>query len=214
MRWGKEQEHPRHSVSSQFFFNWNFFQPNDMTSLNRSCWSKCPTPFEYDEDILPPIPDYFTAPFSRDRAKQFVYFIYFFNFSMFIWICLFNCCYFYICVKYVRKQNTLFNILLVMTWCWNVMYTHAFLNVFSYRFIIEDEDNFFSPAERSLLVYQVLERCVFENNTDSSKNKFGVWTFNSFCFVFVLYIANTGEDYFVLYFNQKCFVKKKNASFL
>lgn len=85
--------------------------PNDMTSLNRSCWSKCPTPFEYDKDILPPIPDYFTAPFSRDRAKQF---------------------------------------------------------------IIEDEDNFFSPAERSLLVYQVLERCVFENNTDSSKNKFGI----------------------------------------
>lgn len=124
-------------------------------------------------------------------------------------------------VTFISVSNMFENRILFLTFCWSwldvgmLCTLHAFLNVFSYRFIIEDEDNFFSPAERSLLVYQVLERCVFENNTDSSKNKFGVWTFNSFCFVFVfvLYIANTGEDYFMLYFNQKCFAKKNMPAF-
>ncbi|XP_035826885.1 anoctamin-4 [Aplysia californica] len=43
---------------------------NDMSEKFETCWSKCPTPFDYDEDILPEIPDYFTAPFSRAREQQ------------------------------------------------------------------------------------------------------------------------------------------------
>ncbi|GFO42122.1 anoctamin [Plakobranchus ocellatus] len=45
---------------------------NDMTEKFDSCWSKFPTPFDYDESILPEIPDFFTAPFSRQRERQFI----------------------------------------------------------------------------------------------------------------------------------------------
>lgn len=82
---------------------------NDLMESITSCWSKCPTPFDYDQDILPALPDYFTAPFSRQRAEQF---------------------------------------------------------------IIQDEETFFSSAQRSLLVYQVLSRCPFDN-TDP-KRIFGI----------------------------------------
>ncbi|KAK7492990.1 hypothetical protein BaRGS_00015720, partial [Batillaria attramentaria] len=85
--------------------------PNDMMTEAESCWTKCPTPFDYDESILPPLPEYFTAAFSREREDQFV---------------------------------------------------------------IEDRDTFFSTAQRSLLVYQLLQRCVFEDHGDKTKNKFGI----------------------------------------
>jgi hypothetical protein len=39
------------------------------------------------------------------------------------------------------------------------------------RFIIEDQDTFFSPAQRSLLVYQLLQRCPYDNT--EPKSKFG-----------------------------------------
>lgn len=84
---------------------------NDMAEQADSCWTKCPTPFDYDEEILPPLPDYFTAAFSRSRENQF---------------------------------------------------------------IIDDKDKFFTTAQRSLLVYQVLQRCVFEDHGDKTKNKFGI----------------------------------------
>ena len=45
--------------------------------------------------------------------------------------------------------------------------------VFFYRFVIESKDTFFSPAQRSLLVYQILLRCVFEDHAEKSKCKFG-----------------------------------------
>ena len=38
-----------------------------------SCWSKCPTPFDYDESILPELPDYFTAVFNRNRVDKWVF---------------------------------------------------------------------------------------------------------------------------------------------
>ncbi|KAH9525321.1 Anoctamin-4 [Bulinus truncatus] len=84
---------------------------NDMIEKFETCWSKCPTPFDIDKDILPEIPDYFTAPFSRRRIQQF---------------------------------------------------------------IIKDKDTFFSPAQRSLMTYQVLLRAVFEDVGDPAKNKFGI----------------------------------------
>lgn len=84
---------------------------NDMIESIGSCWQKCPTPFDYDAEILPPIPDYFTAAFSRDRENQF---------------------------------------------------------------IIDNKDTFFSTAQRSLLVYQILQRAVFEEHEEKGKNKFGI----------------------------------------
>ncbi|BFZ09443.1 hypothetical protein BsWGS_12480 [Bradybaena similaris] len=45
---------------------------NDLIDRLTSCWSKCPTPFDYDSSILPEIPDYFTASFSRAREHQFI----------------------------------------------------------------------------------------------------------------------------------------------
>lgn len=84
---------------------------NDMLEEVNGCWSKCPTPFDYDEAILPEIPDYFTAPFSRDREKQF---------------------------------------------------------------IIHDRSTFFSPAQRSLLTHQILDRAIFEDVGDPAKNRFGL----------------------------------------
>ncbi|CAG5126763.1 unnamed protein product, partial [Candidula unifasciata] len=53
----------------------NFKMPlaeNDLINKLTSCWSKCPTPFDYDSTILPEIPDYFTASFSRSREHQFI----------------------------------------------------------------------------------------------------------------------------------------------
>lgn len=42
-----------------------------------------------------------------------------------------------------------------------------------FRFIIEDENTFFTPAQRSLLTYQILSRAVYEDVGDKTKNKFG-----------------------------------------
>ncbi|XP_041351905.1 anoctamin-4-like isoform X2 [Gigantopelta aegis] len=84
---------------------------NDLVDSVTTCWSKCPTPFDYDSDILPDMPDYFTAAFSCDRVDQF---------------------------------------------------------------IIQDKDTFFTPAQRSLIVYQILSRCIFEDLGDKKKNKFGI----------------------------------------
>ncbi|KAL8591816.1 hypothetical protein ACOMHN_047076 [Nucella lapillus] len=84
---------------------------NDMVESIGSCWQKCPSPFNYDTDILPPLPDYFTAAFSRERENQFV---------------------------------------------------------------IDNQDTFFSTAQRSLLVYQILQRCVFEDHEERGKSKFGI----------------------------------------
>ncbi|KAK7107832.1 hypothetical protein V1264_015682 [Littorina saxatilis] len=84
---------------------------NDMAEEMESCWSKCPTPFDFDSDILPKIPEYFTAAFSREREDQF---------------------------------------------------------------IVENKDTFFTSAQRSLLVYQILSRTVFEVSGDKSKDKFGI----------------------------------------
>lgn len=86
---------------------------NDMAQSAESCWRKCPTPFDYDEAILPPLPDYFTAAFSRAREDQGI-------------------------------------------------------------FVIENRDTFFTTAQRNLLVYQVLQRCIFEDLGDKAKNKFGI----------------------------------------
>ncbi|XP_076466402.1 anoctamin-4-like isoform X2 [Babylonia areolata] len=86
-------------------------QKNDMVESMESCWQKCPTPFDNNADILPVIPDYFTAAFSREREEQF---------------------------------------------------------------IIENKDTFFSTAQRSLLVYQVLQRCVFDKHEEKGKSKFGI----------------------------------------
>ena len=47
------------------------------------------------------------------------------------------------------------------------------LTIWLYRFIIEEKDTFFSTAQRSLLVYQILLRCVFEDHAEKSKCKFG-----------------------------------------
>ncbi|ESO89283.1 hypothetical protein LOTGIDRAFT_106472, partial [Lottia gigantea] len=85
---------------------------NDLESDVTSCWSKCPTPFDVDEDYLPPVPDYFTAAFSRSRADQFV---------------------------------------------------------------IEDQETFFSSAQRSLIANEVLSRCVYETTVSQKKKKrFGI----------------------------------------
>ncbi|XP_059176973.1 anoctamin-4-like isoform X2 [Physella acuta] len=84
---------------------------NDMHKKFESCWSKCPTPFDFDESILPTVPDFFTAPFTRSRTDQF---------------------------------------------------------------IIQDKETFFTPAQRSLLTYQVLSRAIFEDLGDPAKNKFGI----------------------------------------
>ncbi|XP_055954803.1 anoctamin-4-like [Patella vulgata] len=45
---------------------------NDLDEETTSCWSKCPTPFDLDEEYLPPVPDYFTAAFSRNRLDKFI----------------------------------------------------------------------------------------------------------------------------------------------
>ncbi|GFS12770.1 anoctamin [Elysia marginata] len=45
---------------------------NDMTEKFESCWAKFPTPFDFDDSRLPEIPDFFTAPFSRQRERQFI----------------------------------------------------------------------------------------------------------------------------------------------
>ncbi|XP_055887871.1 anoctamin-4-like isoform X2 [Biomphalaria glabrata] len=84
---------------------------NDMIEHFQSCWSKCPSPFDIDKEILPEIPDYFTAPFTRSRINQF---------------------------------------------------------------IMQDKETFFSPAQRSLLTYQILLRAVFEDVGDPARNKFGI----------------------------------------
>ncbi|CAL1532669.1 unnamed protein product [Lymnaea stagnalis] len=83
---------------------------NDMVAKFETCWSKCPTPFDH-KGVLPEIPDYFTAPFSRARID---------------------------------------------------------------KFIIGDKDKFFSPAQRSLLTYQILSRAILEDVGDPAKNKFGI----------------------------------------
>lgn len=41
-----------------------------MSEKFQSCWRRCPTPFDYNDEILPEIPDYFTAAFSRTREQQ------------------------------------------------------------------------------------------------------------------------------------------------
>ncbi|KAK6169614.1 hypothetical protein SNE40_020627 [Patella caerulea] len=45
---------------------------NDLEDETTNCWSKCPTPFDLDEEYLPPVPDYFTAAFSRNRLDKFI----------------------------------------------------------------------------------------------------------------------------------------------
>ncbi|KAJ8315867.1 hypothetical protein KUTeg_008017 [Tegillarca granosa] len=48
--------------------------PNDMEIELEGClehfWNKVPSCFELDEEIVPPDPNYFTAPFNRDRVDQ------------------------------------------------------------------------------------------------------------------------------------------------
>lgn len=43
---------------------------NDMVE-SESCWSKCPNPFELDPEVVKPDPNYFTAPFNRERMEQY-----------------------------------------------------------------------------------------------------------------------------------------------
>ncbi|XP_061192079.1 anoctamin-4-like isoform X3 [Saccostrea echinata] len=49
---------------------------NDMETQLESCfevcWSKFPSPFDLDPDLLPEEPNYFTAPFNRARMDTFV----------------------------------------------------------------------------------------------------------------------------------------------
>ncbi|KAL3882735.1 hypothetical protein ACJMK2_029046 [Sinanodonta woodiana] len=45
---------------------------NDMKIEFDTCFSKCPTPFDLDKDIVKLDDDYFTAPFSRMRMHQFM----------------------------------------------------------------------------------------------------------------------------------------------
>ncbi|XP_067675850.1 anoctamin-4-like isoform X9 [Haliotis asinina] len=53
-------------------------------------------------------------------------------------------------------------------------FTAAFSRERVDQFIIKDKDTFFNTAQRSLIVYQILLRCVYEDLGDKRKNKFGI----------------------------------------
>ncbi|XP_071112363.1 anoctamin-4-like isoform X7 [Haliotis cracherodii] len=111
---------------------------NDMLDTITTCWSKCPTPFDIDPDLLPEVPDYFTAAFSRERVDQF---------------------------------------------------------------IIKDKDTFFNTAQRSLIVYQILLRCVYEDLGDKKKNKFGIkkmLSTNSYVAAYPLHEGNYESEHSLL----------------
>ncbi|XP_046368933.2 anoctamin-4-like isoform X7 [Haliotis rufescens] len=113
---------------------------NDMLDTITTCWSKCPTPFDIDPDLLPEVPDYFTAAFSRERVDQGM-------------------------------------------------------------FIIKDKDTFFNTAQRSLIVYQILLRCVYEDLGDKRKNKFGIkkmLSTNSYVAAYPLHEGNYESEHSLL----------------
>ena len=46
----------------------------ELTGCFDYIWSKIPSPFELDADLLPEETNYFTAPFNRARQDQWVFF--------------------------------------------------------------------------------------------------------------------------------------------
>ncbi|XP_046544357.1 anoctamin-4-like isoform X4 [Haliotis rubra] len=68
-------------------------------------------------------------------------------------------------------------------------------------FIIKDQDTFFNTAQRSLIVYQILLRCVYEDLGDKRKNKFGIkkmLSTNSYVAAYALHEGNFKSDHSLL----------------
>ncbi|XP_071133980.1 anoctamin-4-like isoform X7 [Mytilus edulis] len=78
----------------------------ELTGFVEHCFSYLPSPFELSKDIIQDEPNYFTAPFNRDRVDQF---------------------------------------------------------------IIKDKDTFFTNAQRSRIVYEILARTWFEHDKKGKK---------------------------------------------
>ncbi|XP_033740659.1 anoctamin-4-like isoform X4 [Pecten maximus] len=86
----------------------------ELESYMEYCWNMFPSVFELDEDIVKPEPNYFTAPFNRERQDQGL-------------------------------------------------------------FVITDKNTFFTNAQRSRMVHEILVRTVFDREeSDKAKHRFGV----------------------------------------
>ncbi|XP_021350273.1 anoctamin-5-like isoform X17 [Mizuhopecten yessoensis] len=101
----------------------------ELESYMEYCWNMFPSVFELDADIVKPEPNYFTAPFNRDRQDQFL--------------------------KTYKKIEA--------------------FDRDDPAFVIKDKNSFFTNAQRSRMVHEILVRTVFDReDNDKGKHRFGI----------------------------------------